>query len=71
MTVKIDEQIWKKIKNSPNGVERALALEHIIGKVNNCYNRGTLHGFLLALTTDDVISNYEAISILEQFYEEK
>ena len=71
MTVKIDEQIWEKIKNSPNGIERAITLKYIIGKVDTKYNRGTLHGFLLALTTDGVISNYEAISILEQFYEEK
>ena len=71
MTVKIDEQVWEKIKSSPNGVERAIALKYIIGKTNNSYNRGILHGFLLALTTDGVISNYEAISILEQFYEEK
>ena len=42
-------------------------LEEIMRRPNNEYNRGILHGFLLALTTEGRLDNYEAIDILEEF----
>ena len=42
-------------------------LEELLNRPNNEYNRGILHGFLLALTTEHKIENYEAIDILEEF----
>lgn len=42
-------------------------LEELIQRPNNEYNRGVLHGFLLAMNTQGKIDNYEAVEILEEF----
>lgn len=42
-------------------------LEELLQRPNNEYNRGILHGFLLALTTEGRLDTYEAIDILEEF----
>ena len=42
-------------------------LEELIQRPNNEYNRGILHGFLLALTTEGKLDNYEAVDVLEEF----
>lgn len=42
-------------------------LEEILQRPNNEYNRGILHGFLLALTTEGKLDNYEAFELLEEF----
>ena len=42
-------------------------LEELKSRPNNTYNRGILHGFLLALTTEERLGNFEAINILDEF----
>ena len=42
-------------------------LEEIMQRPNNEYNRGLLHGFLLALTTTGRLENYEALDIIDEF----
>jgi len=42
-------------------------LEELLKRPNNEYNRGILHGFLLALATEGKIDTYEAMDILEEF----
>lgn len=42
-------------------------LEEILQRPNNEYNRGILHGFLLALMTEGKIDNNEALEILAEF----
>lgn len=44
-------------------------LDELMTRPNTTYNRGILHGFLLALTTEDRIDGQEAIGLLEKFGE--
>lgn len=42
-------------------------LNELMERPNTEYNRGILHGFLLALATEGRIDNYEAVEYLEKF----
>ena len=44
-------------------------LEELRDRPNTTYNRGILHGFLLAIMTEGKIDRSEAQDILEQFGE--
>ena len=46
-------------------------LDGLLKRPNNRYNRGILHGFLLALTTEGRLDNDEAIAILDEFREKE
>ena len=42
-------------------------LDELMTRPNTTYNRGILHGFLLALVTENRIDGQEAIELLEKF----
>lgn len=42
-------------------------LDELMTRPNNRYNRGILHGFLLALITEGRMDNNEAMDYLERF----
>lgn len=46
-------------------------LDELMERPNNKYNRGILHGFLLALTTEGRLDDNEAIELLEKFGEKE
>ena len=66
INIKIRQSVADKIKRKKNGQELLDRLILQSEKVNNRYNRGVLHGYLLVLTIQDIISNDEAVEILDQ-----
>lgn len=42
-------------------------LNELMERPNNAYTRGVLHGFLLALTTENRMDNDEALDYLDRF----
>lgn len=67
MDFEINEQIKHKIKvRAEDGNVLLAMLSDFKNRANNRYNRGVLHGYLLALSTQGIIDNADAIDILEQ-----
>lgn len=46
-------------------------LDELMDRPNNRYTRGILHGFLLAMTTENRISNEEALAYMYTFAEKE
>ena len=44
-------------------------LDELMERPNTTYNRGILHGFLLALIAEGRLENYEALEYLDKFRE--
>ena len=66
MNITIPEAVLEKIMHSKNGKVVVKQLLDLTSRENTEYHRGALHGFLLALTRQDIITGDEAIDILEQ-----
>lgn len=66
MNFEISEHIEYKIKSAENGDANLSMLRSFNRRANNKYNRGVLHGYLLALSVQGVIDNADAIYILDQ-----
>ena len=64
--VYINKQIQDSIRNSKDGEATLAMLIQITRRPNTEYNRGIIHGYLFALTTQGIINNSEAIALLEQ-----
>ena len=66
MNIKIKESTLEKIRSVEFGSCIEEMLLDITGRNNDTYNRGIVHGYLLALTVADVITSDEALEILDQ-----
>lgn len=66
MKILIPEEILDKIINNDatDGELLAKTLVELAQRGNNRYNRGVIHGFLLSLTTREIISGDDALRIL-------
>ena len=66
INIKIRQSVADKIKRKKNCQELLDRLVLQSEKVNNRYNRGVLHGYLLVLAIQNIISNDEAAEMLDQ-----
>lgn len=66
MNIKISESIITKIRNAEYGEAVLAMLLSFCDRQNTAYNRGIVHGYLLMLTTIEVLSNEDALELLEQ-----
>ena len=69
MDIKIRESTLEKIRTLKYGSAVEVMLSDIISRPNTTYNRGILHGYLLALTTEDIIDSDDAMAIFDQIIE--
>lgn len=70
MKIKVPNDTMEKIRIAKNGNILAEQLDTLISRDNTDYQRGALHGFLLALTRLDIITGNEAIAVMEQAFDE-
>lgn len=69
--MKIREEILTKVGKGKNGKEVVNKLTELAGRTpTDAYNRGILHGFLLALSLKGIIDNEDALDILCEYREE-
>ena len=67
MNFEIYDAIAHRIRvRAENGNEILALLYDFKNRANNRYNRGILHGYLLALSTQGIIDNGDALDILDQ-----
>ena len=66
MNIKISDFTLEKIRCSKNGMEVANKLLEIAARSDSKYNRGVLHGILLILAMQDIITVSEDTAILIQ-----
>lgn len=66
MNIKISESIITKIRKAEYGSAILDMLISLCDRQNTAYNRGILHGYLLMLTTTEVLSKDDAFELLGQ-----
>ena len=66
MNITINEFIISKIRSAKDGEAILTQLIDLTKRDNTEYHRGALHGYLLALTRQNIITGNDAIAILEQ-----
>ena len=69
MTIKIRPSVIQKIRKARNGELVMEKLQNFSDRPNNQYTRGILHGYLLCLTMQNVLSKADAIEILDSVQE--
>lgn len=65
MQISIRPEVLEKITKARRGKVVAEKLQEFSDRPNNQYTRGILHGYLLCLTTEGIITKDDAVEILD------